>query len=265
LTFKKRFLTWLIILLMAVPAFSQRTKSSLSAGEQRHAERGLKNSRYFFYFINTTVSNSGTEREKELYSEAARRDLLARILYLKFEFHNSFTEIKRSQILLLELMKLITEREMEGAMSLLHEFAPYILQSRDNAAKKYLSLGYRASNESGQVQLIADNLPETNYSIRLYEYIKALKLAKYAKRYAIIALIESRIDPAEKGKALYNDYEKKSELISRYLSDEAERLKAIHFDNYYKMEENTSFYDRVMLNPDLESIPEYEKYREEEY
>ena len=162
MNFNKKILTLLLIISMTAPAFSQRTKSSLSAGQQRHAERGLKNSRYFFFFINTTVSNSGTEKEKGIYAEAARRDLLARILYLKFEFHHSFTEVKKSQLLLIELMQMLTEREMENAMSLLHEFAPAVLQTGDSAAKKYLSLGYRSSNESGKVRLIADNLPETN-------------------------------------------------------------------------------------------------------
>lgn len=264
MTFKRRILIALLIISMTSPAYSQRTKSSLSAGEQRHAERGLKNSRYFFFFINTTVSNSGTEKEKEIFAEAARRDLLARILYLKFQFHHSFTEVKKSQLLLIELMQMLTDREMDNATSLLHEFAPVVLQSGDSAAKKYLSLGYRSSNESAKVSLIADNLPETNYSIRLYEYIKALKLAKYAKRYALIAIIESRIDPAEKGKAQYNDFEKKSALINRYLTDDSERFATIHNDSYYKINEGNSFYDNVMLKPDLERIPEYEKYRKEE-
>ena len=163
MTCNKIILIFILIILFSVPAFSQRTKSSLSAGEQRHAERGLKHNRYFFTFINSTVSNSGTNREKELFTEAARRDLLARILYMKFQFHDAFIEVKKSQSILIDLMQIITAREKEGSTQLLNEFAPYILKSGDKAARKYLSLGYRSSNEAGKVMIMADNLPERNY------------------------------------------------------------------------------------------------------
>lgn len=248
---------------MAIPAHSQRTKSSLSAGEQRHAQRGLKNNLYFVAFINSTITNSGTEQEKEIFTEAVQRDLLARIVYMKFQFHEAFTEIKKSQILLIGLMKILTNRGTAEATQLLNEFAPHVLKSKDNAAKKYLSLGYRAANESGKVALIADNLPERNYSIRIYEYIKALKLAKYARRYAIVAMIEYQLEPEKKGKAPYNDYEKKAGLINTYLKDDAERLLKMHSDNYYKIDNGSSFYDMIMSKPELEKIPEYEEYRKE--
>jgi hypothetical protein len=263
LTFKKIFYIFLIIILFSAQAVSQRTKSSLSAGEQRHAERGLKHSRYFFTFINSTVSNSGTSREKELFTEAAQRDLIARILYMKFQFHDAFVEVKRSQALLIELMQIITAREKEDSTKLLNEFAPYILKSGDKAARKYLSLGYRSSNEAEKVILMADNLPEKNYSIRLYEYVKALKLAKYARRYALISMIETSIAPDKKGKTMYNDYDKKTELIKNFLKEDTERLLSIHADNYYKIKD-VSFYDLIMSKPELEKIPEYEKYRKEE-
>lgn len=264
MTFKKVILISCITISLAVPLHSQRTKSSLSAGEQRHAQRGLKNNLYFLAFINSTITNSGTEKEKQIYTEAVQRDILARIVYMKFQFHEAFTEIKKSQILLIELMKTLTQRGTAEATVLLHEFAPHVLKSKDKAAKKYISLGYRSVSEAGKIALAADNLPETNYSIRIYEYIKALKLAKYARRYAIIAMIEYQLEPEKKGKTPYNDYEKTAELINTYLKNDSERLLNIHADNYYKFDNSSSCYDIIMSKPELEKIPEYEKYRKEE-
>jgi len=264
LIFKKIILISCITISLAAPLHSQKTKSSLSAGEQRHAQRGLKNNLYFLAFINSTITNSGTEKERQIYTEAVQRDLLARTVYMKFQFHEAFTEIKKSQILLIELMEKLTQRGTAEAISLLNEFAPHVLKSEDRAAKKYISLGYRSANEAGKVALMADNLPETNYSIRIYEYIKSLKLAKYARRYAIIAMIEYQLEPGKKGKTPYNDYEKTAELINTYLKDDAERLQDIHSDNYYKFDNNSSCYDMIMSKPELEKIPEYEKYRKEE-
>jgi hypothetical protein len=263
LTFNKIIFIFIIIISISTPAISQRTKSSLSAGEQRRAERGLKHSRYFFTFINSTVSNSGTSHEKALFTEAAQRDLIARILYMKFQFHDAFTEVKKSQSLLIELMQILNSREKEESTRLINEFAPLVLKSGDKAARKYLSLGYRASNKAGKITLMADNLPETNYSIRIYEYIKALKLTKYTRRYALIAMIETNIPPEKKGKTMYNNYDKKADLIRTYLVNDTERFLSIHSDNYYKIR-GTSFYDQIMSTPELEKIPEYEKYRKEE-
>ncbi|MBN1531973.1 MAG: hypothetical protein JXA20_04865, partial [Spirochaetes bacterium] len=53
---------------------AQRTRSSLSAGEQRNAEKGLRDNRYFFFFINSSVTNHGTDEEKRIFTEAIRRD-----------------------------------------------------------------------------------------------------------------------------------------------------------------------------------------------
>lgn len=263
MTFNKIIVILFLIISISTPAISQRTKSSLSAGEQRRAERGLKHSRYFFTFINSTVSNSGTSHEKALFTEAAQRDLIARILYMKFQFHDAFTEVKKSQSLIIELMQIITSREKEESTRLINEFAPYVLKSGDKAAKKYLALGYRASNEAGKISIMADNLPESNYSIRIYEYVKSLKLTKYARRYALIAMIEINIPPEMKGKTMYNNYEKKADLIRTYLKNDTERFLSIHSDNYYKIKDN-SFYDLIMNRPELDKIPEYEKYRKEE-
>lgn len=77
-------------------------------------------------------------------------------------------------------------------------------------------------------------------------------------------MIEYRIEPEKKGKSAYNDYDKKAALINTYLKDDAERLLKMHFDNYYKIEEGSSFYDMIMESPELEKIPEYEKYQKEE-
>lgn len=258
------FLTVLILLLLfSQSSFSQRTKSSLHAGNQRHSEKSLKDDVYFFSFLNTTVSNTGSEEEKSIFIEAARRDLIARMLYMKFAFDPAMNEIRTAQELLITLCNRLALREIDEATALLNEIAPEILKTGSQAPKKYMSLGYRDADWAKKVMIMSDNLPEKNYSIRIYEYVKAIKNAKYARRYALIALIENRIPPEKKGRINYYNYDTVKKYIDQYIPENSGRYGKIHFDNYYKVDSAASVYDRVIANPELDNIPEYKNYKKE--
>jgi len=182
----------LLILLLMAPLHSQRTKSSLSAGEQRYAEKGLKDNRYFFYFINSSVSNLGSDEEKQIFKEAIQRDMIAQILYMKFSFHDSFVEIKHAQKLLIDLYKKTLKNDINTTLKLLHSFAPEIVKKKSKKARHYLSLGYRDVAIARQYLLMADNYRQTLFSMRLYKYVRAIKKAKHGKRYAFLSIIETR-------------------------------------------------------------------------
>lgn len=248
------------ILLLTQPLFSQRTKSSLSAGNQRHSEKSLKDNRYFFNFINTTITNTGTEEEISLFIEAARRDLISRMLYMKFAFNPAMNEIRTTQLILIELFRKIAVREIDSATLLLNEIAPEVLKTGNKASKKYMSLGYRSADWAEKVMIMSDNLPEKNYSIKIYEYVKAIKNAKYCKRYGIIALIENRIPPEKKGRINYNKFDNVKNLINQYIPENQEKYNKIHLDNFYKIQNSDSVYDKFTSSPELEKIPEYKNY-----
>ena len=264
MTFKKIAATAFIFLLfLNHSVHSQRTKSSLSAGNQRHSEKSLKDNRYFFNFINPTITNSGSEEEKNIFTEAARRDLISRMLYMKFSFNPAMNEIRTTQLLLIDLFSKIAIREIESSTILLNEIAPEVLKTGNKTSKKYMSLGYRSADWAEKVMIMSDNLPEKNYSIKIYEYVKAIKNAKYCKRYAIIALLENRIPPEKRGRINYNKYDTVKELIDKYIPENIEKYSKIHFDNYYKVEPAVSLYDILIQNPELDKIPEYKNYMKE--
>jgi len=174
------------------PLHSQRTKSSLSAGEQRFAEKGLKDNRYFFYFINSSVSNLGSKEEKKIFKEAIQRDMIAQILYMKFSFHDSFVEIKHAQKILIDLYKKTLKNDIDTTLKLLNSFAPEVVNKKNKKARHYLSLGYRDVAIARQFLLMADNYRQTLFSMRLYKYVRAIKKAKHGKRYAFLSIIETR-------------------------------------------------------------------------
>jgi len=253
-------LAFLFVLIETHTVYSQRTQSSLSAGNQRRSEKSLKDHQYFFYFIDPTVTNSGDDEERALLIEATRRDLIARMLYMRFEFNPAMNEVIRTQKLLITLYSKIAVREVDAATALLNEVSTEILKTKDDHSKHYISLGYRSVDLARKTMIMTDNIDETNYSIKIYEYVKAIKSAKYSKRYAIIGLIDNRMPLEKSMKIDYNNYDVVKDLIAQYIPENAERYKAIHFDNFYKFDQDKSIFNSVRNHPKLEKIPEYKDY-----
>ena len=252
-----------LIVSITNPEYSeaQRTKSSQSAGEQRFAEKGLKDNRYFFYYINASISNLGSEEEKDIFKEAIQRDILAQQLYMKFLFRESFREVRASQELLVRVYRKTIANDIKLARQLLNEFAAEVIHSNCDRARLYLRLGYRDTENASIEMIMSDHFRPTLYSMRLYKYIDALKRAKQARRYAFLAITYIRADdPAfEPGRLSFNEL---GELIENIPDspDKKELYRTIHLDNYYRFKDEISFYDRIWMNPRLEEIPEYEEY-----
>jgi hypothetical protein len=260
---KKIIYTFIVFFLIAIPlsdAYPQRTKSSGSSGEQRSAEKGLKDNRYFFYFINTTVTNFGSEEEKKIFKEAVQRDFIAQLLYMKFKFHDSFTEIRKSQKLLIDLYRMIIIKETAAGKELLNSFAPETLKTNDFKSRTYLKYGYRDQTESAIFMGMADNFRDKLYSMRLYMYVRSIKIAKHGKRYAFLSALESRRTPVEKKKNLSLKYDDLMKNISEISPEKKEFYSLVHLDNYYKSKDPKSLFDKIWESPDLADIPEYKEY-----
>lgn len=252
----------MIVLLSLCAGNAQRTKSSLSAGEQRYAEKGLKDNRYFFYFINSSISNLGTDEEKKMYKEAIQRDMIAQLLYMKFLFHHSFVEVRRAQKILIDLYRITLKRDIELTRQLLGDFARSSINTKNHKSQHYLKLGFRDMTVAKIYLKMADHYRESLYSMRLHKYVQAIKNAKHGKRYAFYSRLESKkgVLPFKEWRLLtFDDLEKE---ISELSPEKSELYVLIHYDNYYKTRSGKSFYDRTWEDPRLEEVPEYSEYLE---
>lgn len=246
---------------LSTEASAQRTKTSQRAGEQRKAETALKDNRYFFYFIDSSISNLGSDEEKKLFREAIQRDILAQLLYMKFQFKESYGEIRKAQRILIELYGKTLVRDIGIAGGLLNASAPRVIELKDSRARSYLHLGYRDMKNAQTALMIGDNITEKLYSMRLYQYVRAIKLAKHAKRYAFLSLIE--ISTPREERRLVNNYsfeEIEERLVKIGPDDSRERYLLIHWDNYYRPKTAKSFYDEIWDNPALQELDDYKDY-----
>jgi len=251
----------LIFFLICHPqTHAQRTKSSLSAGEQRKSEKGLKDNRSFFYFINPSVTNLGNNDEKKIFREAAQRDIIAQILYMKFLFHESWIEIRKSQKLLIELYTKMLKKDIKITKDLLNSFAPEVIRSRDHLSRSYLKLGYRDSTLSGTYRIMADNYHPRLYSLRLYKYVEALKLAKHSKRYAFLSILRAKSEKKHVNVLSHVSYSRLKKMIVSLSSEKKDYYTLLHSDNYFKYSGSISLYDKIWEEQDLFDIREYREY-----
>lgn len=261
-----KLLSILAILIMAILflddyGFTQRTKSSQNAGEQKKSEKGLKDNKYFFSFIDSSVTNFGTEKEKNLFKKAIQRDILSHILYMKFLFKESFIEIRKIQKILIDLYRLIYKRDFLSTKSLLNNYAPMVILGKECKAIKYLKFGYRDMRSSKRFFIMAENLQENLYSMRLYKYVRVIKKAKHGKRYAFLAMIAAKNAVNKKKEPSKLGFEKLKGLISRLSPpDKKENNRLIHLDNFYRSKDDKSFYNLIWDNPNLHEIDDYERY-----
>jgi hypothetical protein len=243
------------------PLYSQRTRSSLNAGKQRNAEKGLKDNRYFFYFINASITNMGTDEEKKAFKEAIQRDIIAQTLYMKFLFGESWEEIRKAQKILIDLYQKTLGRDIRDAKHLLNKFAPGVVRANRYLPRHYLRLGYRDAEDARIDMVMADNFQERLYSMRLYRYSKAIKKVKHGKRYALLSLLETKLTRDVKKEFGYYNFEELTKLISQASADDQREYNLlVHTDNYYKSKDEKSFFDRTWDNPELFEIKEYEEY-----
>ncbi len=251
---------------------AQRTKSSQSAGEQRKAEKGLKDNERFFYYINFSVSNVSVEEERAICRKAILYDMFAKFLYMKFKFKNSYENIRKTQELLILLYRMVLHREIDEGKKLLDTVSPGPILKNDYISKHYCNLGYTNNEQARMYMIMADSYRTTLYSMRLYKYIQALKKAKQAKRYALLAYVafnhkgsNGRLENKPNvGNEPYIYSYMKTKIESVNDENEKNYMLKVLADSYYRLINNYSFYDDVWSNGSLQELPEYADYQKEE-
>ncbi len=242
---------------------AQQAASSTTAGEQRYAEKGLKDNRFFMYYINATVTNMGTDEDKTAFREIIRRDIICQFFYMRFMFAYSFDQIRIVQEELIELYHRKLNDEMKLTTSMLNELAAQTIQSRDSDARQYLRLGYR-NIKLAKIEIgMADAFKPTLYSMRLHKYVRAMKQIKEAKRFAILILIQNNL-PAEEKLLIKNyNYDIIADYIKKFSPEnKLQQYQLNHLDSYYRYSNDKSYFDIVWENPDIENYSVFKDYLE---
>ena len=167
--------------------------------DQTLVEKVIRDNRYFIEFANVSVSNFGTPENEKALKEANQRFFNAHLFYLESKYPESFKAVRLSQEILLDLLyDILNKRLIEDARALLDLNAPIIIQSKDKKSSFYLQLGYRDVEVARQFRDMGYNYNRFLFSNKIRYYIDGIKRARRAKRYAFLALIESKTPMEDK-------------------------------------------------------------------
>ena len=161
---------------------------SFAGIDQGYVERIVKQNREFIDFINICVTNFNMDKKNDLLT-IYQKHFNGEVAYLQADYKRAFDEIYSSQKDMAALYEfMLTEYYLEDSKKILDEFASDIIKSKNNAAKHYLTLGYRDRALARSLHIAGEAAYPKLYSYKIYKYIEAINLTRRAKRYAFIAL-----------------------------------------------------------------------------
>jgi hypothetical protein len=189
---KKAFASAILIILCINNAYGVSVNAAL-------ARNIIDENKYFIDYINPHVTNFYTEEYFKVYKEAATLDFEANTYFLSGEFKKCFDKIIESQKLLRKLYyDILTNRYEVDAEQMLKMSGPIILLSKDKKAEYFLRTGYEEKAKGIYQKKLGFGINHFMLSQKIKFYINAIDHIIRAKRYAILALVESAIPLIDK-------------------------------------------------------------------
>ncbi|MCB1171714.1 MAG: hypothetical protein KDK25_15305 [Leptospiraceae bacterium] len=186
----------------------------------------LKTNREDLEFLNVPVSNlpltpeNGQEPSeglktglalKEKLSEkmklSVEHDFFAGIYYLQGQYGHTYRELSTSRDLMQQIYKEILEYYIDGTWVLLESAAPIILRTQDSKSKHLLQLGFRDLESARLFHQRGANIGKKLHTNQINFYREGIKRVRRARRFGILAILESRTPLEEKKEYQYVSYD----------------------------------------------------------
>jgi len=162
-------------------------------------DKALPENRAFIDFINICVSNFGTTEHYDSLEKAYLFDYQANLEFLKGEYTLSHRQLLASQKVLRDLYhNILTKIYEPDTNTLLEMSAPVILLAKDKKGEYYLKNGYQHLDKAILYRLRGFNYNKFLYSNKIRYYRMAIIHIRKAKKYALMALIESKTPIVDK-------------------------------------------------------------------
>jgi hypothetical protein len=174
--------------------------------DQAFMKNALDDNRLFIDFINVHVSNFANEEYLVLFRKAAEYNFISESYYLSGDYKRSFENTLEVHRNLRELYyKILTERYEKDTEELLKMSTTIILMAKDKSAEYSLKMGYGNLARGIHKRKYGFGVSKQMLSQKIKIYMEAVNSIIRAKRYAMIAIIESTIPLIDK-----KDYKKQT-------------------------------------------------------
>ncbi|MBU44427.1 MAG: hypothetical protein CMN76_14495 [Spirochaetaceae bacterium] len=223
---RKTAIAGLLMAAATTVAFSPSSELSAESPDFTNMGELLKTNRGDLEFINVAVSNlpltpeNGAEPTegmktglalKEKLSEkmklAVEHDFFAGIYYLQGNYGHTYRELSISRDLLQQIYREILEYYIDGTWVLLESAAPIILRTQDAKSKHFLQLGFRDLESSRLFHQRGSNIGKKLHTNQINFYREGIKRVRRARKYGILAILESRTPLEEKKEYQYVSYD----------------------------------------------------------
>ncbi|HRP68324.1 MAG TPA: hypothetical protein PLY93_02210 [Turneriella sp.] len=185
-------LLWILFLASAIPLFA-------NSPDRAFCDKILGENKRFIDFINVPISNFADLEELADFRNAALEHYTAHKEFLSGHYPKTHAHIRNSQRILKDLYyKVLGKYYQKDAREMLERNSAMIIETRDVRAKHLMKLGYRDLKVADIYKQKGYNHNIHLYSTKIWFYIDAIKYARQAKRYALLAIIESQTPYADK-------------------------------------------------------------------
>ncbi|EQA36858.1 hypothetical protein LEP1GSC047_2954 [Leptospira inadai serovar Lyme str. 10] len=151
-----------------------------------------------------TPAGSAPAGEEELYKKlntfdnyrsfrkANQADFNGNMWYFQGNYSLSYKNLKSAQAEMKELFQVVHENYVRTARILLEAASPLIIRSNDKIAQHLLKLGFRDLKASEDSFTAAYNSSPQQYRVKLVLHGDGIRIARRAKRFAILAMISAK-------------------------------------------------------------------------
>ncbi|MDH4261686.1 MAG: hypothetical protein OEV78_01435 [Spirochaetia bacterium] len=219
---KKVFATVFLIVIFINNAYSVPINAAFT-------KNIIDENKYFIEYIDPHVTNFYSEEYFKIYKEAVTLDFTANTYFLSGEYTKCYKTIIESQKLLRKLYyDILTNHYEVDTDQILKMSGPIILLSKDKKAEFLLKSGYEEKSKGSYQKKLGFGVNKFLLSQKIKFYIDAIDHIIRAKRYAILALVESTVPIIDK-----------SEYKTQTFED------ALRVKNNVKLKKEISDYDYI--------------------
>ncbi|TGL77105.1 adhesin OmpL37 family surface protein [Leptospira yasudae] len=238
--------------ILALPFSIFADYASNGATHLVRVERGLKTNEFLIKALNSSISNIGSDADKALYKRVIQHHVETNQLYFQFDLEKSYSELKRTQDLLVILYSSLIETSKKTIRGELNSLGYRAIRGTEAKPKKHLELGYRELAAAEQKKMIADNSRPYLQPIKLELLYESLKLLKQSRKYVILLSMEYLSDfppdpETEDFLGILNE-------INRAMFSRKDEFARIHFDNHFHTYSGENLYDTYWQDPALEEL-----------
>ncbi|MBW7857319.1 MAG: hypothetical protein H3C43_03225 [Leptonema sp. (in: Bacteria)] len=191
---------YILILLFSLIFSSALDAQVLDTAE---IETMLQTNRADMLYLNVVSSNLPKDSDlqnqvKQSLEKTVQFDFFARMWAMQGRSGDSFRQIKASRIAMRDGYRLSLGYYIDTAWVLLESSAPIIVRSEDPVAKHYLQLGFRDLEAARILFRQGIRYPKPSPSLGIRSFFEGIRRIRRARRFGLLALIESRTPTTEK-------------------------------------------------------------------